>query len=253
MAKQEITGKSPRQVQNWKEEWTGDGQFEETFCLAEINNQPEDYDGPPRLCSQYTRGESNRCYYHGGAEGSGSSPTPENLKDKFGNMTHGLTATRDNFYEYIEKGAANPDNQNAQAEWMKQMYDWIVEDWPKAYGIDLEEDPASAYDFHALAVEIVRAEHGEGYILREGEKHEKEVVRPDGSVGYEDTEHYLSDMMQRQRKLIMRLENQLGISRKERLKQETASDANDVIKDFAEMGKAMLDPDNHSYDADEFA
>lgn len=249
MAKQEVTGITPEEVQRRRENWEKDTSFDKAKCLADIRNQPEDYDGPDRVCSQYSK-NNGRCHYHGGAEGSGSSPSPENM-EKFAAMKHGLTSEK--FHEYIEQADGNPDNQNAQAEWMKEMYDWIVEEWPEAYDIDLEQDPASEYDFHALAVEIVRAEHAEGYILREGEKGEKEVVRPDGSVGYEDTEHYLAEMMQRQRKLIMRLEDQLGISRKERLKQDNASDATDAIKELADMGKAMLDPDEHSYDANEYS
>ena len=249
MASQEVTGKTPQEIAEWKFHWDKDTPFDEAICLVEIKKQPEDYEGPTRYCSQYAK-NWGRCHYHGGADGSGEgNPDTSNL-DKLAAMTHGLSATRANFYEYIEDSYENSEQ---QARWMKEMYDWIVDEWPEAYGIDLESDPASAYDFHALAVEIVRAEHAEGYILREGEKGEKEVVSPTGEIRTEDVPHYLAEMMQRQRKLIMKMENHLGISRKSRLKREDNADATDAIQDLAEIGKQLLSPEENEYDADEYA
>jgi len=152
-------------------------------------------------------------------------------------MKHGMNAKREN----LVKDFSEAD---------EQLYNWIVEGWSEAYDIDLDNDPLSAYEFHALAVEIVRAERAEGFLIREGENNEKKIFGPDGSVHYEKIPHYLADMLQRQRKLIMRMEDNLGISRKKRLQNEQAQDATDVMKSFAEVGASLITDTDSEYDPD---
>lgn len=240
MASRKVTGKTKSELRTLKAEFkkTNRGQlydFEECFCLAKIPRQPDNYDGPDRYC--YSRNlvhGKTRCKFHGGA-GHGN---PEYL-DPLANMKHGMNAKREN----LVKDFSEAD---------RQLYEWIVESWPEAYEVNIEDDPLAAYEFHALAVEIVRAERAEGFLVREGEDNEKKVFGPDGSVHFEKVPHYLADMLQRQRKLIMRMEDNLGISRKKRLQNETAKDATDVMKSFAEVGASLISEADAEYDPDEW-
>ena len=240
MASRKVTGKTKTELRKLKREFkkTNRGQlydFEECFCLSKIPRQPEDYTGPDRYC--YSRNlvhGKKRCKFHGGA----TEPRPENL-DPLANMKHGMNAKREN----LVKDFSDAD---------RQLYEWIIDVWPEAYDVNIDEDPLAAYEFHALAVEIVRAERAEGFLLKEGENNEKKIFGPDGSVHYEKVPHYLADMLQRQRKLIMRMEDNLGISRKKRLQNETEKDATDVMKSFAEVGASLISDADTEYDPDEW-
>jgi hypothetical protein len=237
MATGEVTGKTTSELRELRREFDESPKakwytFEERYCLAKIPHQPEDYDGPDRYCFATHLLNHNLCKHHGGA----GEANPENL-DPLGNMKHGMNATREN----LIKDFSDAD---------KALYDWIVEEWPEAYDVDLEEDPLAAYEFHALAVEVVRAERAEGFIIEKGEDNSKKIFGPDGSVHYEDVPHYLSDMVQRQRKLIMKMEDNLGISRKKRLQNEQASDATEVLKSFAEVGASLISDAETEYDPD---
>lgn len=240
MASNEITGKTKSQLRERRKEFSETNRsdiydFEECFCLAKIPRQPDDYDGPSRYCfSRNIEMDTYLCKHHGGA----GEPHPENL-DPLANMKHGMNAKRENLREDFSESD-------------RQLYDWIVEKWPEAYDVNLEEDPLAAYEFHALAVEIVRAERTEGFIIREGEDNEKRVFGPDGSVYHEEIPHYLADMLQRQRKLIMRMEDNLGISRKKRMQNEQAKDATEVMKSFAEVGASLISDTDTEYDPDKW-
>jgi hypothetical protein len=213
--------------------------FEDWYCLAKIPRQPEDYDGPPRYCvSTRLDPDSKRCKYHGGA-GHGN---PQYL-DPLANMKHGMNAARENLLKDMKK----PGN-----EWQVELYDHIVEDWPEAYDIDVSEDPLAEYEFHALATEIVRNERTAGYIIREGENGQKRIFGPNGEVEFEDVPHYLADMLQRNRKLVMRMEDNLGISRKRRMADENAQDATEAFKSFAEVGASLINDGETEYDPDRF-
>jgi hypothetical protein len=132
----------------------------------------------------------------------------------------------------------------------KTMYEAIVNEWPKVYDIDPEDDPNAAYNFHVLAIEIIRNERAAGWILDHGEDGTKRVFSPTGEEYEESVPHYLAEALARNRGVVMRLESNLGISRKERLRREDQSDANDVVKGFAEIGKALLG--DNEYDPDAF-
>lgn len=247
MARQKVTGKTQQEIDALREEYNPsehDGiPFHRKYCLAEIPQQPEDYDGPVRFCTlqQYLHdmGDTRICKFHGGAGDTDGL-------DKLGNMKHGMYATRENLVEDF-------DNKD------QALYDWIIEEWPTAYDIDLENDPNAAYDFHRLAAEIVRAERGRGHLIREGEIHEQERVSDEGNVVVDDSgevvteksEHYLAQMLHRQDSKVSSLEDNLGITRKERLRQDSTDDAVEAIKGFAELGTQFLSRDDGDYDPDD--
>lgn len=238
MASNEVTGKTEAQVREERAKFEDKPasdwyEFEERFCLAKIPRQPDDYDGPDRYCFQRELdADTYICKFHGGA-GDPSKLEP------LANMTHGFHATREN----LVKDFSDAD---------QDLYDWITGTWPEAYDVDLSEDPLAEYEFHALATEIVRAERAEGFLIREGEDNVKKVFGPNGEVEHEQVQHYLADMLQRQRKLIMKMEDNLGISRKKRLANETAQDATEAFKSFAEIGASLINDADTEYDPDRF-
>lgn len=258
MAKDDLNGRLQKTIDAMREEWeehceeskfpTEDlPDFEDKYCLAKIPRQPEEYTGPPRYCiSRNVKkvGSAYRCKHHGGCV----TPRPWNLTDgNVTNMKHGMHATVKNLMEDFD------DKDEA-------LYNWVVEEYPEAYDINIEEDPQSAYDLHRLAVEIVRAERGRGHLIEEGEVHEREirddegkiVIDENGEIETEKSEHYLSGMLSRQDNKITKLEKELGISRKERLKRDTQDEAAETIaKGLGELGKAFIDKESKDYDPDE--
>jgi len=242
MASGKVTGKTAEEIEDLRaefaemkrSEWI---EFEDYYCLAKIPRQPDDYDGPQRYCSSNNvEHKIKRCKFHGGRNKT------EHL-DPLANMKHGMRATR----ESLMKDMHSDGN-----EWQLDLYEWITESWPEAYDVDVSEDPLAEYEFHALAVEIVRAERAEGYILREGENGKKRVFSPTGEQYFDDIPHYLADMIQRQRKLIMKMEDNLGISRKKRLQNDQAADATEVMKSFADVGASLIKGADTEYDPERF-
>jgi|AntRauTorcE11898_2_1112593.scaffolds.fasta_scaffold11629_1 hypothetical protein len=243
MATQSVSGKTEQELVEIRKDFDETPRsdlydFEDCFCLAKIPRQPEDYDGPIRYCLSRNVKKNKRCKHHGGA----TTGNPERL-DKYAALKHGMKATRQAILDTMTREGN---------EWQVELYEWVTEDWPEAYDVDTATDPNAEYEFHALALEIIRAERAEGWIFKEGEKGQKRVFAPTGEMYFDDIPHYLADMMQRQRKLIMRMEDNLGISRKARLKADTNTDAADLIKSFAEVGASLITKSDRQYDPDEF-
>jgi hypothetical protein len=248
MAKHKVTGKTEEELEAAFEEYNGTrDEFEEAYCLAKIPRLPDDYNGPERFCFNnrtIPTGSNDLCKFHGGKRSDDWNT--ENL-DTLGNMKHGMNATREHLIEdFDEKDEA--------------LYNWIVTSFPEAYDIELEDDPQAQYDLHRLAAEIVRAERGRGFLIQEGEVNEEPVRNDEGRVVLDDageivtekSQHYLADMMHKQDNKITKLERELGISRKERLKRETQEDALEAVtKGFTELGEAFLQRDSKDYDPDE--
>lgn len=238
------TGRTKEQLKEMREEFDPEEagmSFNERYCLAKIPNQPPEYDGPVRYCIRrhtLPLGDNWLCEYHGGA----GQVNEDNLTE-FPNMKHGMRAT--------QEGLAKNFDDKDQA-----LYNWIMDEWPEAYDVNLDEDPSARYDMHRLAVEVVRAERGRGYLVSEGEVQEEEVrgddgrvvIGDDGEVVTRKSQHYLHDMLYRQDKKITDLEKELGISRKERLRQDTSDSAVDAIKSFVELGSEFIDRDDKDYD-----
>lgn len=250
MASDEVTGypieEVKRRRQQWVDEHDGDPPepFGERYCLSPIPKQPDSYDGPQRFCFRYGSyeiGSKHLCKFHGGR----LELHPENL-NKLAPMKHGMHATREHLVEDFD------DKDQA-------LYDWITESYTDAYELSPQDDPSVAYDLHRLAAEIVRAERGRGFLISEGEVHERKVRDEDGrivtdekgDIVTEKSEHYLAKMMDRQDKKISRLEKELGVTRKERLKRDQTDDAIASIKSFAEVGKSFIDREGKDYDPED--
>lgn len=228
--------------------------FKEKYCRARIGKLPDDYDGPDRYCMNTTSymvgkhpgGRRALCKFHGGKGFDNTEPGTVERPDGPMYIKHGMYAELDNLIDdFDEKEQA--------------LYDWIYKSHREAYDIDVEEDPSAAYDLHRLAAEIVRAERGRGWLAKEGEVHEREVrndegrivIDEDGEVVTEKSEHYLANMMHRQDSKLNQIKKELGITRKERLKQDSTDNAVEAIKSFAELGNSIIDRDSKNYDPDD--
>lgn len=255
MAHAEVTGWLQHEIDEhrteWYKDWEKETPFENHYCLAKIPNQPEDYSGPPRYCMNPRTLEvghdEHRCKYHGGAGGDAGVRIDEKYHDAPTTMTHGMTAT----VEHLKEDFDEKD---------QKLYDWIVETYPDAYNLNLDENPSLEYDLHRLAAEVVRAERGRGYVLEEGEVKETEARDEDGlivtdpetgEVVTNKSEHYLSEMLGRQDRKITKLEKELGITRKEQQRHDTESNAVEAMKGFQEVGKAIVSREDNDYDPDE--
>lgn len=243
MGSQEISGRSQEELAEMRADHTHPYlAFEEWYCLSRIPRQPEDYDGPQRYCVSRNTKKNGRCKNHGGM----NKPRPENL-EKLAAMKHGMYATDDHLRETM----------NAREE---ELYEWVL-GWPEAYGIEIDEDPSAAHDFQTLAVEIVREARGKDYILSNSEVREKGVYLPDGTcVETEELPNTLGEAMASQVRLIQKIKDSLGITRKQQAKDENAKSANEVMDSVANaMGELVKDAsaydpgafEDDDYDADD--
>lgn len=234
MASNEITGKDDDELAEMRSEHDHPYlSFEERYCLAKIPRQPEEYDGPDRYCASWNVKKNGRCKHHGGAS-NGYKPT----LDKLANMKHGMYATDEHLRETMN-------------EREEKLYDWVLS-WPDAYGIELEEDPSAAHDFQTLATEIVREARGKDYILSETEVRRKGVYAPSGELlEYEELPNTLGEAMASQVRLIQKIKDSLGITRKQQAKDENAKTANEVMDSMASAMGEMV-KDNADYDPTAF-
>lgn len=238
MASKGVSGKTEEELEEMRKEFSETNRskhydFEECFCLAKIPKQPDDYDGPDRYCASRNLKKFYRCKHHGGM----TLPRLDNL-DKLANMKHGMYATDEHLRRTMD------DRE-------EELYDWVLS-WPEVYGIDLESDPSAAHDFQTLATEIVREARGKDYILRHGEIREKGVYLPDGTlVETEELPNSLSEVMGSQVRLIQKIKDSLGITRKQQMKDEKAESASDLMDDIVDVMGGLVD-DRKGYDPDEF-
>ena len=238
MARNSITGKTVQELAEMRFEFSNTPRgelydFEECFCLAEIPCQPEDYDGPQRYCVSRRVKKNGRCKHHGG----NNEPHPENL-DKLGNLKHGMYASDKHLRETMN-------------EREEELYEWVLS-WPEQYNMDLEADPSAAHDFQTLAIEIVREARGKDYILRNSEIRQKGVYLPDGTmVETEELPNTLNDAMASQVRLIQKIKDSLGITRKQQAKNEQVKNASEVMDGLVGAMSSMVEQ-NQDYDPDAF-
>lgn len=239
MASNSVTGKTVQELAEMRVEFkqkprSNHYDFEECFCLSKIPRQPEDYDGPQRYCVSREVKPNGRCKHHGG----NNEPHPENL-DKLGNLKHGMYATDEHLRETMN-------------EREEELYEWVLS-WPEKYNIDLEADPSAAHDFQTLAVEIVREARGKDYILRNSEIREKGVYLPDGTlVETEELPNTLNEAMASQVRLIQKIKDSLGLTRKQQAKNEQVKNASEVMDGLVGAMSDLVN-DKQEYDPNSFS
>jgi len=238
MASGEVTGKTAWELAEMRVEYKKKPRakwydFEEYYCLAGPLRQPEDYDGPDRFCSQPAR-MNGRCRFHGGT----SPGKPENL-DKFASLKHSMYATEDTIRETM-------------TEEERELYDWILS-WAEVYDIDFKQDPSAYHDLVTLAIETVRQSRTSHYILTNTEVTTEGVYTPDGQLlEKKEVPNSLIDAHQSQIRLISKIKDTLGITRKQQKRDEQVENANESMDNLAGALSDLVTGDAGSYNPDGF-
>lgn len=226
--------------------------FEEVYCLGEIRQQPDEYDGPQRYCFRYSIQKVDeptevedirpRCKFHGGVSNHNPSNqvyldhSPHGTKK---NLKHGMYASD----EFLSEHFTDKD---------QELYDFIMS-WADTYGIDEEENPAQYDLLQQLAVERVRSARSAEYLLDESETDDSPVFDGQGNlVERQDESNALSEVHQRQRKLILKIMKEMGLTPKERSKMDkndAEANASDALADIA---SEAISSDEGSYDPEKF-
>lgn len=246
LAKQEITGITDSGIEELREEfqelpaseWY---EFEHRYCLRQIAYQPEDYDGPDRFCSQKAQGKVNHyyCHVHKNWGAGRSAEELEKTRDKLGAMKHGMYATDEHLIEKLEEDE-------------EKLYNEILS-WAEKYYIDPEEDPSVWDDLQMLAVERVRVYRTSKWMLEEGETREKPIFDSEGRVAdMEDAPNAISEEHRRLKNLVMSLKRDLGLTRKERLKQDGIDDISDSAENLSDTMRELVGEEEKEYDPDEY-
>jgi len=247
MGFKDVAGKTKEEIEELRAEFEESPasewyEFEERYCLHKIPHQPEDYDGPDRWCGKTAQGSSNyhRCHVHK----TMGKPMPENL-DKLANLKHGMYATDEHLLEKLEDDEI-------------ELYNEVLS-WAETYYIDPVNEPSVWDDLKMLAVERVRVYRTSKWMLTEGETREKPIFDAEGNfVENEDAPNVLSEEHRRLKSMVMSLKRDLGLTRKERMKQENLDDVSDSVKGLSEAMSELVggsdkeyEPDNYEFEADE--
>lgn len=176
MAQSELTGATKDELKdlrvdhlNSRTGYEYDVPFETAFCLTRIGKQPDDYDGPPRYCTNRAAKRDDydghrfddaayapNCRFHGG-DNTGNPPEDVDGNHVLKPITHGVYATD----EHLMMDFTDDE---------QTLYDSIVEDWPEIYEWpDESEDPARYRLLRIVARNIVREERAADYLDDEGE------------------------------------------------------------------------------------
>lgn len=236
MANEKLTGALSEELAELQEEHEGSDRnksFEEQYCLVRIPHQPDDYEGPQRYCTRFQLNDESVCYYH----------RYMRHLDPLANMKHGLRALRKNLI------ADFSDDE-------REAYEDIVEVWSDYYNI---EDPAAMDTLESMAVEIVREvradavaqEHREaGNYIDDGMTRLKEEFGPEGESAYDHVSDHIIDIRQRTRRLIEKLKDNLGITRKHQDTMDAETSKTETLDAISESMSDSLA--GGEYNPDEF-
>lgn len=245
MAVEKVTGWTKEDVARERHEHPDDHEydFEEFYCLTQINRQPPDYDGPPRYCAKYTlldddfeNGRRPSCRFH--------KRNIEDLPDEgrweegdVTNMKHGMYAEdenlKDDFSEADEK-----------------LFEKIM-GWAEDFGF--EEGSPAYTQLESLALSKVREMRAEKYLNENGELVEREAWNPEKEEleTWEEV-HPLSDQLRLKKQTIVDMMKELGLTPKAQSQMDAASSEGNAMDAFAEMAESALDDDEAEYDPSEF-
>jgi hypothetical protein len=141
---------------------------------------------------------------------------------------------------------------DTMSEEEKDLLDWVMS-WPEVYGIDLENDPAAAHTFDTLAIEIVRQARGSEYGLSNTIVTTEGVYTPQGELlEQKEVPQALIKEQQAQIKLIERLKDSLGITRKQQKKHEQTDNRTDVIESLSDALGGLITESDADYDPEQF-
>jgi len=250
MAAGELTGATPTELANMREEFRGtpvhEGgvPFETAYCLSTIGKQPDEYDGPTRYCrnraKKYEDNDGNEqyapcCRFHGGR--SNSDATNENL-DKLANLSHGYYAMQEHLLEDL-------------GDEERQAYDKIMDKGAEK-GITPEDDFFAWESLQALALNIVTDRRLRMLLNREGVTTVANEFGPDGALlDQRDEEHHLLDISLKQRRMIQSLKDDLALTRKHQDEMDAIEEGATISFLGEGMAEAIKDEEKE-YDPDEW-
>ena len=247
MAQAEVTGGTVQDLAELKYEYKQSPKyidtgvpFETAYCLVTIGKQPEDYDGPTRYCTKRVArtddgGHAYSCRFHG-ANTRESIPEENLEKPGLAALTHGMYATD----EHLKEAFTDSD---------QKLYDFIMS-WADAYGWpEKSEDPARYDLLEQLAVARVRAARSEKYVLETGEIEADEIFDSEsGEIKEIEQENKLTEAIRLQRKLILDIMKELGLTPKEQNRMGAEESQANAAEQLAEVAaEAVLgSPDGES-------
>lgn len=249
MAAGELTGGTPQDLAQLRRDFRGTPvhesgvDFDEAYCLSEIGKQPDDYDGPQRYCenraSKYTDDNGKEqyapcCRFHGGR--SHAEHTEENL-EKLANLSHGYYAMQEHLLEDL-------------TEEEREAYDEIMERGAEK-GITRDEDFFSWESLQSLALNIVTDRRLRMVINEEGVVRTVNEYSAQGELlDRQDEEHHLLGISQSQRRLIEKLKENLGLTRKHRDEMDAIEEGGTI--EFLSEGMESALEDGEEYDPDDW-
>jgi hypothetical protein len=247
MASGEVTGGTAADIADLREGFEGTTvhssgvDFETAYCLSEIGKQPDEYNGPQRYCEQRAskyEDDSGKeqyapaCRFHGGRKGC----TVENL-EKLANMSHGYYAMQDNLLEDL-------------TDEEERAYDEIMERGAEK-GITREEDFFSWESLQSLALNIVTDRRLRMVINEEGVVRTVNEYSAQGEMlDRTDEEHHLLQISQSQRRLIEKLKENLGLTRKHRDEMDAIEEGGTI--EFLSEGMESALSDGEEYDPEDW-
>jgi hypothetical protein len=234
-----VTGATEREVKTIKGQYynsphfkkTGTA-FEEAYCLVPIGKQPEEYDGPQRYCKNRAAKDGIRpqCRFHGAY----MPYNPDSLP-KYPNLKHSMYALPETILDTL-------------TDEERDLLEWVMR-WPEVYEIDLEADPASAHAFDTLALEIVRQARSSDYILANTEITTEGVYTPGGELLEQKTvPNRLIKDHQAQIRLIEKIKESLGITRKAQTAVEQTENRTDVMDSLSSALHDLINDDEAVYE-----
>lgn len=249
MAKGEVTGGTPKELAQLRRDFEGTPvhesgiDFEQAYCLSEIGKQPEDYSGPQRYCEQraakYTDDSGKEryapcCRFHGGR--SHANHTEENL-EKLANLSHGYYAMQEHLLEDL-------------TDEEEDAYETIMERGAEK-GITREDDFFSWESLQSLALNIVTDRRLRMIINEDGvQKTVNEYSAQGELLDRNDEEHHLLGVSQSQRRLIEKLKENLGLTRKHQDEMDAIEEGGTI--EFLSEGMETALDDGEEYDPEDW-
>lgn len=217
--------------------------FDEAYCLSEIGKQPDEYDGPQRYCTKRAKvltennekvGYAPCCRFHGGL--SHAEHTEENIKGPQA-LSHGYYAMEEHLLDDL-------------SDEEQQAYDTIMARGEEK-GITKEEDFFSWETLQSLALNIVTDRRLRQVVNDEGVVRTVNEYSAQGELlDQNEEEHHLLKISQSQRRLIEKLKENLGLTRKHQDEMDAIEEGG-TIEFLSEGMESALD-DGEEYDPEDW-
>ena len=274
MALEEVTGADPHELAELRVEYRNTPNytqrgipFETAYCLTRIGKQPEDYDGPTRVCKQ-------RAMKLDEGEWADQYDDEYDARDERSYKPycrfHQVPHDHDHAANLVEPGFANLRHGMYAEDWRlredfsesdRLLFDYIM-GWAEIYGWpDREDDPARYEILEMLAFNRVRSARGAEYFQQVAAENDdgnseveyREVYDEQGMVvGEYPVPNTLSEDLRLLHKEIISQMREVGLTPKSRGEMdlmESQSGAHDAI---GEIAREALGSDDFEYNPDAF-